>query len=225
MFQKFFKVLFAESGDKAAVPDALVPAGNVSFDQGYTYDYERDLSYDPDALPVEREQMNYLFYAITQALQQYQTFGTPEFITTADNGGSPYSYSKGARVRYTGDGGVTWTIYESLEDSNTDTPPSSKWQKKSQWSISLTATGGYFWHESGFILQCGYQNSISPVSARTFNLPVAVDVHVGGIATPLATAPSFTTNYIVVSGTQARVYNGSGGSRDVFWQSIGYKAM
>lgn len=226
MLQKFFRIPFAQSGDKVVIPDATQPDGSVSFTQGYTFDYERDLSYDPDAKPIEREEFNFAMNAVTTAIQQYQVFGTPEFITTADNGGVAYSYEKGARVRYTGDGGTTWAVYESLEAGNQDTPPSSKWQKKTAWSALLTGAGPWwFWHESGFIIQCGTQNAINAISSRTFDLPVAVDAHFGGVVNVLQSQPSFTMNFTALSTTQARIYNGSGSERSGFWVSLGYKAQ
>lgn len=222
MFQKFFRVVFASSGDTTAVPDATQPSGDVSFTQGYTYDYERDISYDPDALPIEREKMNYLFNALTGAVQQYQTFGTPEFITTADNNGTAYSYARGARVRYTADAGATWAVYESLEDANQDTPPSSKWQQKFAWSADLVANDGYFWHESGFILQWGTQSSISGSSTRTATLPVAVDAQFGGFAN---TVDGNDVGFNPISTTQYRLKNSDVSTVNAFWLSLGYKAQ
>lgn len=116
----YFDTVFAQNGDRTTVPDATDPSGYVSMDQGYTSDYQLAYS-DPDAKDVERDKMNYILYEVTKAIQNYQQKGTPPFITTAMNGGSPYSYSKYDKVYYSG------VTYQSLENSNTDTPPSSKW--------------------------------------------------------------------------------------------------
>lgn len=124
---KFFKTPFAESGDKTAVPDATQPDGSVSYDQGYGFDYQRDQDIDPLAKNVERDKQNQLFNDITAALRQYQVYAFPDFITTADNGGTAFSYSKYAVVRY--DDGSGFRLYESLVDANTSLPTDfTKWK-------------------------------------------------------------------------------------------------
>lgn len=114
--EKFFLNPFGVSGDQTAIPDSTQTDGSVSFEQGFGYDYSRDLSSDADAKAIPRHQTNYLFYAITKALREYQTYGTPDYITASQNGGSAYSYSKYARVVYSG------SVYVSLKDNNTDLP-------------------------------------------------------------------------------------------------------
>ncbi len=118
---KYFKDPFAVDGDRAAVPDDAPLDGSVSYEIGFGIDYELEQGVDPDALNIPRDQFNQIIYDMTLALQQYQQFGFPDFITSADNGGSPFSYSIGAVVRYSN------VNYYSLENANTDTPPSSKW--------------------------------------------------------------------------------------------------
>lgn len=122
MDQVFIQQPFAFAGDVAPIPFPVDLAGNVSFNQGYGVDYQRDLSSDPLAKAIERDKQNYLFNVITQAIQQYQVFGTPEFITSADNGGAPYSYAANARVRYRTTPGDPWGVYISLVDSNVQLP-------------------------------------------------------------------------------------------------------
>lgn len=129
MAVKFFITAFAVSGDKTTVPNGVQTDGSVSYTQGYGPDYEANRLTDPAALLIERQKMNELFYDMTTNIQQYQIYGTPEFITTADNGGSAYSYSKDARVFYDDGGGrATWT---SLVNSNIVLPGSdpTKWSK------------------------------------------------------------------------------------------------
>lgn len=133
----YFDVVFAENGDVDPVPDDIQPDGSVSYDSGYGVDYELDPASNPNALNIERTKMNQLFLDITTAIQQYQQHGTPPFITSVMNGGSPYSYSKYDRVLYSG---VTYT---SLENSNTDTPPSSKWAANDA-RIRLSANADYY---------------------------------------------------------------------------------
>jgi hypothetical protein len=118
---KFFRIPFANSGDKAAVPDATAPGGEVSYTQGYGFDYQRP-SADPAAKNIERDKMNQLFFELTTALQELQAQGVPDFITSALNGGTAYSYSKHAIVRYLG------VNYVSLENANTALPSdTTKW--------------------------------------------------------------------------------------------------
>lgn len=112
--EKFFRLPFGVSGDLTTVPDALQTSGGVSYETGYTYDYQRDSSTDPLAKNIERDKMNYIMYAVTKAVQEMQANGVPDFITPALNGGHAYIYSKGARVKDSG------RIYESLKAANTD---------------------------------------------------------------------------------------------------------
>lgn len=120
MTQKYIRYPFASTGDVDTVPDTTQPDNSVSYQEGYSADYSRDLATDPAALPIEREKFNQLMNDVTTDIQQYQQHGTPEFITSADNGGVAYSYSKGDRVRY--DDGSGYLLYESLINSNTDLP-------------------------------------------------------------------------------------------------------
>lgn len=113
---KFFRLPFANSGDKAAVPDAVVPAGDVSYDQGYGPYYQLP-KINPLAKDIERDKMNQVLNDVTKAIQEYQVNGVPDWITNAQNGGTAYPYPQGARVRYT-DG----RIYVSITSSNTLLP-------------------------------------------------------------------------------------------------------
>ena len=118
----YFDTPFAADGDLTSVPDAVQPSGSVSYAQGWGPYYAQDPTINPStALFIDRAQTNQMFNDVTTALQQLQQNSVPPFITSAMNGGSPYSYGKGVRVILTG------TIYESNTAANTDTPPSSKW--------------------------------------------------------------------------------------------------
>ncbi|EDW2260663.1 hypothetical protein R950_002657 [Salmonella enterica subsp. enterica] len=120
--EKFIKTPFASMGDRNDIPDAIQSTGDVSMLTGYGYDYERDQTSDANAKNIERQKMNWLFYVITQALNEYQSLGVPDFITSELNGGVEYSYKKSAIVRY---GGI---IYISLVDDNTALPTDdTKW--------------------------------------------------------------------------------------------------
>lgn len=118
---KFFRIPFAQSGDKTAVPDAVDVNGFVSYTAGYGFDYQRQKT-DPAAKNIERDKMNEIFFDITTALAELQSQGIPDFITSALNGGTAYSYGQNALVRYSGD------IYVSLVAANTALPSdATKW--------------------------------------------------------------------------------------------------
>jgi hypothetical protein len=139
--QKFFKVAFAASGDISPIPDAAQIDGSISYTEGYGLDYELDPTSDPDAKRIERTKFNDLLRDVTLNIQQYQYYGNPEFITTAQNGGTPVSYAKGAMVNYDTGGGV-FQLYTSLVANNTVLPGSdpTKWRATDPWSDSLIAT-------------------------------------------------------------------------------------
>lgn len=119
---KFFRFPFAVTGDKSAVPDDTQLSGDVSFEQGYGPDYARDPATDPLAKNIERDKMNQLLFDITTALREYQITGFPDFITSAQNGGTAYSYDQNAIVKYSG------VLYISLVSSNTALPnDATKW--------------------------------------------------------------------------------------------------
>ncbi|MEI7341192.1 Ig-like domain-containing protein [Pectobacterium brasiliense] len=131
MDQKFFRVPFASSGDRQTIPDALQSSGVVSFPSGWGVDYAKDPTVDANAKPVEREAMNAILYAITNAVRQYQVSGFPEYITPADNNGGAFSYSSSAVVRYRAAADQPFKSYVSIADNNTSVPGSdeTKWQE------------------------------------------------------------------------------------------------
>jgi len=126
----YFDVPFAVGGDLTAVPDGTQIDGSVSYENGYAILYSTPVGSGGFDFP--RRQHNQILNDITTAIQKLQQ-GTPTpFITSAMNGGSPYSYPFGATVSL---GGVNYT---SLVGSNTDTPPTSK------WAIAFGAQSGSF---------------------------------------------------------------------------------
>ncbi|MBA5601064.1 Ig-like domain-containing protein [Pectobacterium aroidearum] len=131
MDQKFFRVPFAQSGDRQSIPDATQTSGAVSFPSGWGEDYAKDPTVDANAKPVEREAMNAILFAITNAVRQYQVFGFPEYITPADNNGGAFAYSSGAVVRYRSSAALAFKSYVSIADNNTSVPGSdeTKWQE------------------------------------------------------------------------------------------------
>lgn len=118
---KFFRNPFATSGDKTAVPETVDPNGNVSYPQGYSFDYQRQKT-DPASKNIERDKMNQIFFDITSAIAEIQAQGVPDFITPALNGGTAYPYAKNAVVRFADANHV------SLVVANTATPADvTKW--------------------------------------------------------------------------------------------------
>jgi len=118
---KFLRIPFATSGDKAAIGFPVDAGGSVSYSEGYPFDYQRAAS-DPAVKNIERDKMNGLFFDITTALKELQSQGIPDFITSALNGGTAYSYSANAVVTYSGD------LYLSLAGTNTALPSdTTKW--------------------------------------------------------------------------------------------------
>lgn len=125
---KFFRLPFATTGDKTAVPDAVDSNGNVSYSQGYGFDYQRQKT-DPAAKNIERDKMNQVLFDITTAIAELQSKGGADFITSALNGGTAYSYSQNAIVNY----GGAW--YISLVAANTTLPTDA-----TKWALLPTPT-------------------------------------------------------------------------------------
>jgi hypothetical protein len=122
---KYFGIPFATSGDKVTVPVDSQPTGSVSYTDGFGPDYELDPAVDPAAKDVPRDETNQLFFDTTNAIKEYQEFGTPDYIDPALNGSVAFSYAQYARVKWT-DGAV----YESRVGANTSTPADlTKWRK------------------------------------------------------------------------------------------------
>lgn len=124
MDQYFFHTPFAVNGDKTTIPRSTQSGGQVSFNEGWGPDYQRDLTTDPRAKTVDRDVMNSLLNGITVAIRQYQTHGYPEWITPANNNNTAFGYSAGVVVLYNG------TPYLSLKADNQATPgaDANAWQ-------------------------------------------------------------------------------------------------
>lgn len=133
MRQKFFTIPFGEGGDLTVVNDPVDPTGLVSFSQGWGADYQADPDTVPTAKDVNRASTNYLLNVITGAIRALQAVGVPEWITTADNDGTPFPYEIGAKVRYSSNPGVVpWVYYVSTVDANISVPGAT-----TDWQVSL----------------------------------------------------------------------------------------
>ncbi|WP_276894974.1 pyocin knob domain-containing protein [Frischella perrara] len=131
MKQKFYKTPFAENGDKAEIAEKTTSDGTVSYQEGWSVDYQRDMEIDKNAKAVERDVMNGILNDITSNIKQYQTMAFPEFITSEDNDGTPFLYTAGTVVSYRQNETEDFKNYVSLVDNNSSTPgeDSEKWQE------------------------------------------------------------------------------------------------
>ena len=116
----YFRIPFAESGDRNVIPETT-PDTEVSLSTGWTTAYAEDPTTSATARRLQRQNFNGLFHTIMTAVQQYQQEGVYDFITSAQNGGSPFAYAQDALVRYENPPGTT-RVYRSLADTNTDLP-------------------------------------------------------------------------------------------------------
>ena len=91
MASKTFTVPFADSGDKAAIPDPTQVGGEVSYTEGFTLDYELDQVTEPTAKDVPRQETNQLYFDITEFLQEIQQNGLSIYNAT-------YDYAVGAHT-------------------------------------------------------------------------------------------------------------------------------
>jgi hypothetical protein len=136
---KFFKYAFAQSGDRAAIPNPTDPSNTLTYQEGFSERYEEDLNSDPSALPIPRDQFNQLMNDVTGAVQTLEVHGVPDFISTADNDGVAYSYDAGAFVWYSG------SIYQSLTGSNNTLPTDAeKWRKIDNYGQSIIYNNAAF---------------------------------------------------------------------------------
>lgn len=158
---KFFVYPFALAGDKTAIPEPTQGSGSVSYNEGWGPDYGLDLDTDPNALPIPRDQTNQLYYDITDAIRQYQTHGTPDFITTADNLGSAFAYDLYAYVRY--DDGSGFKIYENQVQGNTALPTDASWQVVSGNPVPAGVVSAF----AGSVLPSGYLFCDGAIISRT----------------------------------------------------------
>jgi hypothetical protein len=114
---KWMKTPFGNAGALLTIPETVQGDGSVSYPEGFGPDYALDPATQPAALNIPRDKSNQLYNDITKGLKYYQEGKIPQWISTADNGGTPFAYDLYAYVLYT-DG----LIYQSMLAANTDTP-------------------------------------------------------------------------------------------------------
>ncbi len=179
--QYFFKIPFANSGTVATVPRAAQVDGTVSFEKGYPVNYQEDPDTEPTAHNIERDKYNNVMNLVTQALQILQIQGFPNFITTADNDGTAYSYAINAVVRFNnGWAGSGYKNYYSLADANMADPTDpTKWGLVKYANFELpgvckefmgtTLPTGYVW-ANGTTIGDGTSGGTGRANADTIDL-------------------------------------------------------
>ena len=120
---KFFVYPFGTAGTLTPVLDPIQPGGVISYQEGFGVDYTLEYGVDPAALPIPQGGMNQLFFDITTALQQYQTIGTPNFVTASQNLGTAYPYLVNAYALWT-DG----NIYQALANNSVTPTDPTNWR-------------------------------------------------------------------------------------------------
>lgn len=128
MISQYIRIPFANSGDKEDIPQSVQVSGAISWPEGWGADYELDLEQDADAKPIDRLDMNQLFNVLSGAVKYLQENLSPEWITSAANGGTAFQYQTGQVVTYVDTSG-TRGQWASISDNNTAEPGSdaTKW--------------------------------------------------------------------------------------------------
>jgi microcystin-dependent protein len=117
---------WAENGDKTDIPVNAQVDGSVSYDQGFTELYERNVATDPTAIPLSRTKFNFEKNKITSNLKQWLDQCYPDYYQF-DNLGNPVEYKIYSAVRYNNG------VYLSKVNNNTALPTDS-----TKWSLFQT---------------------------------------------------------------------------------------
>lgn len=124
---KYFRIPWASGApaNRTTIPNTDPGGGLANYTDGYGDYYSQNPAvYPATAKVIERLIINENFYDVQAAIAELQIGLPPAWIDAAANDGiTPYSYSKKAKVTYSG------VVYESLIDSNTVTPgtDATKW--------------------------------------------------------------------------------------------------
>lgn len=193
--QLYYRVPFAVSGDVTAIPVPTEGDGSISYTEGFGAKYELDPT-DPDALRVPRRETNQYLQDITANLKQYQDTGFPEWVTSAQNGGSPVSYALSSYVRWNGGAGTAWKIYRAKIVGATLEPGAGAWA--TEWDEVTVASG------TALLVANNLSDLASAATART-NLGLGtMATQNTGLWLPKA-APAFTGG---ISGTGGSAIDG-----------------
>lgn len=207
---------FGVDGTLTAVPTDTQGSGSVSYQSGWTINYEYNLTTNPAAFPMNRAQTNQLLYDVTSNIQQYWQYGTPNFITSTMNGGTPFAYPIFARVYYNGQ------VYENQVAGNVTTPPGTGWNVISGDVEGVptgtiidfagsTAPTGYLLCDGSAVARANYTNLLPTITfAQTGTLTNSVNTVTGltstatmyvGMPIEGTGVPTGTTVASIVSGT------------------------
>lgn len=215
----YFDIVFASAGDVTPVPDPAQGSGNVSYTQGYTPPYSLAPT-NPSAILVQRGMFNQILKDITGAIQFLQQNGASNFITTAMNNGTPYSYKLGAVVMY--DAGSGLEAWVSTAPGNVTIPGAigATWSPLTSPASAIfiggTSTGsanaqavatnvGNFTNAAGNIVTMKAGFSVTAASTLTVDSAAALTIKVMGQSGLRDTA----TGDIVVGGEYQFIDNGT----------------
>lgn len=134
----YFKQKWAENGDVTQIPLEAQTDNTVSYEEGWTEEYELNPEEDVNAQILSRTNFNGLFSNITTVLQQFQQYGINPFITSSDNGGTAFPYPLGGMCSYTDTTTNEYGIYYSLSANNTDAPSTGGVVSANWWRIDKT---------------------------------------------------------------------------------------
>lgn len=185
----YYQTPFANLGDVTTVPVSGTELGTINFTYGYGSNYSQSVQTNPSALTVDRLTFNYLLNTITANWQQLYQTGVVPFITTAMNGGSPYSYAANAVCQ-----GADTNIYFNYLASNTGTPgtANSSWslvnptwyQHKGTLPLAGVTGGTYSFAATGTGCTLTYTVSSGVINAVTAVVAGGTGYSVGDLITP-----------------------------------------
>ena len=181
---RYFRLPFGVSGTRVTLPDTT-PDSAVSYDTGYTDEYEQDPATNPDARLIERNIFNQLMFDVTSTLQLYYQTGTPPFIASADNDGNAFTYPQYARVLFND------RVYESITDNNATMPTDT-----SNWR--LVDSGGL---DAIYSLRANNLSDLANVATARTNLELgtAAQVDTGTGSTNVPTTAQADARYLLES--------------------------
>lgn len=167
----YYTYAFGQNADDIpiTIPQTAAIDGSISYYAGFTDPYEYNLLTNPAALPVTRPIFNQLLYDVTNNIQEYQNYGTPQWVSGAAYSGSP-GYPIYARVYYSN------VVYESQIDLNTNTPGAdATWLPISGASDGIqsgmvidwagpVAPAGYLITDGSAVLRSSYANLMAAIT-------------------------------------------------------------
>ena len=202
---RYYRFPFATNGDREDVTDET-PNSIVSYAEGYTQDYQRNPATDTLARRPERTLFNDLLFEITDTLRELYEHGVPPFITSADNGGSAFSYDSGSKVLFND------RIYESVIDNNTTDPTNT-----TNWApIDLPGLDARYFTRTAadnrFLRQSENLNDLDNAGTARTNLELgtAATANTGTGSGDTPTTEQADLRYAALSGIDLNLVNNNG---------------